>query len=85
MEFNNIYICVYFLGIGIDDMFIFLFGMVDVFLIFLFIIEEWMVFMLKKSGIVIIIMFLMDMLVFIIGVFVVFVSIRIFCIYIGKI
>lgn len=75
----------YFLGIGIDDMFIFLFGMVDVFLIFLFIIEEWMVFMLKKSGIVIIIMFLMDMLVFIIGVFVVFVSIRIFCIYIGKI
>lgn len=42
-----------------------------------------MVFMLNKGGVVIIIMLVIDMIVFIIGVFVVFVSIKIFCIYIG--
>lgn len=80
-KYNIVWFC--FLGIGIDDMFILLFGMVGVFFFYKLIVEEWMVFMLKKGGVVIIIMLVIDMIVFIIGVFVVFVRIKIFCIYIG--
>lgn len=77
----NIYL--YLIGIGIDDMFIFMFGIVEVLFLMIVLIEDRIIFMMKKSGVVIIIILLIDLFVFIVGVMFVFVSIRLFCIYIG--
>lgn len=77
----NIFI---FLGIGIDDVFILMFGIVDVEFIEKLSVFDWISFMMRISGIVIIIILIMDFLVFLIGVSLVFISVRNFCIYIGN-
>lgn len=73
-----------FLGIGIDDVFILMFGIVDVEFIEKLSVFDWISFMMRISGIVIIIILIMDFLVFLIGVSLVFISVRNFCIYIGN-
>lgn len=61
-----------FLVIGIDDMFILMFGMVGVLFLLKVLIEDRMKSMLRMSGILIIIMLVIDFFVFGVGVILVF-------------
>lgn len=64
-------------------MFVLMFGMVEVWFLLEVLVEERMKSMFGKSGILIIIILIINFLVFGVGVILVFISIRNFCIYIG--